>query len=272
MKYVTSVIPLLLCLCSFSGCTQLEPRWLLRSLPGEYPDVVYFFPTRQKLIALTIDDGPDPGVTGPLLDLLARHDAHATFFFVSDNIAGNESLVTRAVAEGHELGNHMTRDEVSANLDPATFDARLQHAHRVLSEYGPVRWFRPGSGWYNDDMLVSIRKHGYRLAEASMAPLDARLAWPAAVATYIRYSIEPGSIIVLHTRKSRGPRTIATLERVLPNLSKRGFRLVTLTELANAIQSERKEPDEELQTSAQPPVADRPAPLNTVELGRRVGM
>ena len=40
------------------GCShQAEPRWLVRALPGDYPNVVYFVPTDEKAIALTIDDG-----------------------------------------------------------------------------------------------------------------------------------------------------------------------------------------------------------------------
>ena len=47
-----------------AGCTHhAEPRWLVRALPGAYPEVVYFVPTEEKAIALTIDDGLDPEAT-----------------------------------------------------------------------------------------------------------------------------------------------------------------------------------------------------------------
>ena len=219
-----------LCLCV--ACTQLEPRWLLERLPGDYPDVVYFFPVAEPLVALTIDDGPDPEATAELLDLLAAHDARATFFFLTDNIPGNEALVARTVAEGHELGNHLTADEVSADLDAEDFSAKLAESTAILSAYGPVRWFRPGSAWYNDHIREAARSSNYRLVEASMIPLDARVPFPGLVAQYIRSSVEPGSVLVLHTRRGRGPRTLEVLRRILPDLTARGFRFVTLTELA----------------------------------------
>jgi peptidoglycan/xylan/chitin deacetylase (PgdA/CDA1 family) len=224
--------PAAIALSLCAACTQMEPRWLLERLPGDYPDVVYFFPVDEPLVALTIDDGPDPEATAAVLDLLAAHDARATFFFLTDNIPGNEDLVTRAVADGHELGNHLTADEVSAELSADDFSAKLAESSAILSDYGPVRWFRPGSAWYNEHIREATRSSNYRLVEASMIPLDARVRFPGLVAQYIRSSVEPGSILVLHTRRGRGPRTVAVLQRILPDLKARGFRFVTLTELA----------------------------------------
>jgi peptidoglycan/xylan/chitin deacetylase (PgdA/CDA1 family) len=166
-------------LLGLGACSGLEPRWLLRSLPGAYPDVVYYFPVDEPLLAITIDDGPHPATTAALLDLFAEYEAHATFFFVTDNVPGNEALVERALREGHELGNHMTRDEVSARLPPEDFAAKLAASSAVLERYAQVRWFRPGSAWYNAFMLKAIEPYGYRVMEASMIPLDARIAWPA---------------------------------------------------------------------------------------------
>lgn len=226
------VLITLLLMMTAGGCARLEPRWLLRALPGEYPDVTYFVPTQEKLLAITLDDGPDPAVTGELLDLLAAHDARATFFFVTDNFEGNEHLVRRAVEEGHELGNHLTFDEVSARLPPEEFSRKLDEAATRLAPYtDQVHWFRPGSAWYNDSMLVALEPYHYRIALASMPPLDARIPWPGFVSAYIRATVKPGSIIVLHTRRHRGARTLRTLERVMPALERRGYRFVTLSEL-----------------------------------------
>ena len=56
-------------------------------------------------VALTWDDGPSEW-TEPILDLLAQHDARATFFVCGFAIVGREDLLTRMMAEGHEIGNH----------------------------------------------------------------------------------------------------------------------------------------------------------------------
>ena len=58
---------------------------------------------REPIVAF--DDGPCE-TTGPILDILAEHQARAVFFVNGKNIAGNEHLLERMVAEGHEIGNH----------------------------------------------------------------------------------------------------------------------------------------------------------------------
>lgn len=55
-------------------------------------------------IALTFDDGPDPQWTPKILDVLARHRAHATFFQVGSQVNGHPELARRVLAEGHEIG------------------------------------------------------------------------------------------------------------------------------------------------------------------------
>ncbi|TMQ86150.1 bi-functional transferase/deacetylase, partial [Actinomadura soli] len=59
-----------------------------------------------KTIALTFDDGPDPVWTPRLLDVLRRHNAHATFFTVGARVAENPGLTRRILREGHEIGSH----------------------------------------------------------------------------------------------------------------------------------------------------------------------
>ena len=60
------------------------------------------------MAALTFDDGPHPGQTERLLDVLADHGVVATFCVVADNISapGGAATLRRIVAEGHTLGNH----------------------------------------------------------------------------------------------------------------------------------------------------------------------
>ena len=223
------------------GCQHAEPRWLIDRFPGDYPEVVYYFPTKEPLVALTIDDGPDGSITGEMLDVLQAHGAKATFFVLTDNIPGNEAVVRRMVVEGHELGNHLTEDEVSARLPPEEFQSKLDAATRALTEYAEVRWFRPGSAWYNEAMLAAIQAGGYRIALGSILPLDTVIPSPGLIANYVKWNVEPGSIITLHDVGGRGRRAVKTLQRLLPELEARGYSLVTLSELDRVVQ--RAEPD-----------------------------
>ena len=130
------------------GCgLMFKPSWLINRLSAHTPEVLYSVQTQESILALTIDDGPDPSTTPRILDLLLDYDARATFFLLSDRIPGNEALVQRIVDEGHEIGNHLTDDQPSIRLSADEFEGRLLHAQEPLSQFGEVRWFRPGSGW-----------------------------------------------------------------------------------------------------------------------------
>ncbi len=215
----------------------LHPRWIVQRLAERSPDVLYFVETDRPVVALTIDDGPDPATTPRILDVLKQHHARATFFIITDRVAGNEALLARIVAEGHELGNHLTRDEASIQLPPQEFERKLLMAHAILSRYAQPRWFRPGSGRFNDAMLGTLRRHGYACALGSVYPFDAAIPSSGFASRYILWTADPGAIIVLHDVGSRGRRTAATLQAILPELRVKGFEVVTLSMLARPRQS-----------------------------------
>lgn len=213
----------------------LQPRWLVRVVARLSPRVVFFVETTEPLLALTIDDGPDPESTPRLLRLLDRYDAHATFFLIGDRVEGNEDLVERIVAEGHEIGNHMAQDRPSILLSPDEFEAALLQVDSLLSRFSDPRWARPGSGWYSDTMVSIMERHGYRGALGSIYPYDGTLAFRSYTVSHVLRRARRGSIIVLHEGERRGQRTIAALEEILPELERRDLRVVTLSELMGAV-------------------------------------
>jgi peptidoglycan/xylan/chitin deacetylase (PgdA/CDA1 family) len=214
-----------------TGIVLLQPEWLVAMLREQSPQVFYSVTTQELAVALTIDDGPDPVHTSKILDILKKHGAKATFFLITDHIPGNEALVRRMVDEGHEIANHLTADEPSIRLSPSEFERQLQVADGVLSEFADIRWVRPGSGWYNDEMLSIIQQHGHRCALGSIYPYDPQIGSAWFSARYVVWKAHPGSVIVLHDFGIRGARTASALERILPELQGQGYRVVTLSAL-----------------------------------------
>jgi peptidoglycan/xylan/chitin deacetylase (PgdA/CDA1 family) len=212
----------------------VQPRWLVDSFASRAPDVLYYVETEALVVALTIDDGPDRQTTQEILDVLAVYDAGATFFLIGERIEGNEDLVRQILRAGHELGNHMTRDEPSIRLSLDEFEENLLEADSVLSRFAQPGWLRTGSGWYNRPMLARARSHGYRVALGSIYPYDAQIPLSWFAASHIRRKLRPGSIIILHDGGGRGRRTAATLRTILPELGRRGYRVVTLSELVRS--------------------------------------
>jgi len=210
------------------------PRWLVDRLARWYPGCLYRVPTKAQLVALTIDDGPDPSTTPLLLAELRRQGARATFFLIAERVESQEGLVRRLVAEGHEVGNHFTRDRPSIRLSPRAFESDLLQAHQALTTFGPVKWARPGSGWYSRAMLQVLRRHGYGCALGSVYPFDAAIPSASLAARFVLRHARSGDVVVLHDGGARGERTARVLRVVLPELRRRGYRIVSLSELVAA--------------------------------------
>jgi peptidoglycan/xylan/chitin deacetylase (PgdA/CDA1 family) len=218
-------------LLAAGGAAFLRPYWIVALLARRFPDVVYLVETEQPVVALTIDDGPDSVATPKILGVLDRHDARGTFFLLSSRVPGNEELVRRTVAEGHEIANHLVVDEPSILLSDSEFERQLLEADGVLSDFAEVHWFRPGSGWYNGRMLSILHRHGYQCALGSVYPFDPQVPSSWFATHHILWNVRPGSVIVLHDYGTRGERTATALATILPALNRRGFRVVTLSEL-----------------------------------------
>lgn len=197
-----------------------------RLLPPLLPEVLFCAPGAGRCLALTIDDGPSLR-SDQLLDLLRELQVPATLFLIGDHLErGPASFVVRALAGGHQIGNHMQVDGVSARLDGASFSAQLLATERALQV--PMHWFRPGGGWFHRPMLRQLQAAGYRLALGSLFPFDTTHPPAWFLCRFLLLNAHPGGVIVLHDRPDTLPATLHTLRRVVPLLQRRGYRFVTL--------------------------------------------
>src|SRR5438445_2383023 len=80
----------------------VRPPYILRKL---YPKAIWRRNPSHKKIYLTFDDGPVPGITTWVLDLLKEHSIKATFFCVGENAEKHPELFQRIVNEKHRIGN-----------------------------------------------------------------------------------------------------------------------------------------------------------------------
>ncbi len=210
----------------------LQPRAVLDELARRNPEVLYFVETDERIVALTIDDGPHPITTQSILSVLGRHSAKATFFLLGDRLKGNDQMLHRIRADGHEVGNHLKSDTPSILLDAKSFERQLMEVDRMLFDSPPpVRWFRPGSGWFDSEMLAQLRANNYRCCLGSIYPHDTLMKSESLISKFILSRVFPGGIIVLHGGSIDRLRTARVLDKVLPELQKRGYEIVTVSEL-----------------------------------------
>jgi len=204
-------------------------RALSRLLPV---DVLCYVATEARKFALTFDDGPHPMTTPGLLDVLARHSARATFFLIGARVAGNETLVARIAAEGHELANHLMHDERSVLMAADRFRRELAEVTSLLAPFGPVRWVRPGSGWFTPRMLRAAGEQDLRLVLGSVVAMHTGAPDDRRIAPMLAGEVRPGSIVVLHEGTAARRGVVAATDLLLTRLGRRGFTAVTVSELA----------------------------------------
>ena len=195
------------------------------------PDVVFHVDTPLRKIALSFDDGPDPELTPRILDVLARHRAHATFFVLGSRGQAHLSVLEQIAAEGHEFGNHGWDDTPSWRMESSELEASLRRTAAVLAGLGELRLFRPGSGWAPRRIRSIAEDLGYRCALGSLYPQDGAITWPC----YMRWDIlrraRPGAVVILHEGRADREGVVGVLEAVLAELRRRGYTVTTVSGL-----------------------------------------
>jgi peptidoglycan/xylan/chitin deacetylase (PgdA/CDA1 family) len=188
--------------------------------------------TKEKLIALTFDDGPTPQGVDAVLPVLQRYDAHATFFLIGQEMALRPGLAHRLVQAGHELGNHSYSHKRMWGLFPDGYEDEIRRTDALLRAEGQSdpHLFRPPNGKKLTGLPIAVERTGYRTVTWDYEdPMTATT--PQAFADIILARVRPGSIVVLHPMYRTSQVTRDALPIILEGLKARGYRAVTVSEL-----------------------------------------
>ncbi len=193
--------------------------------------------TREKVAALTFDDGPDPGWTPRLLEVLERHGARGTFFMVGKSAARWPELVARVAAAGHAVGNHTWDHPSLPTLQARYRRQQIQWCGEALAPHG-VKLFRPPYGHLTPATQLDACRLGYRVVTWSAVAEDWLDDPPETLVARVERRLEPGAIVLFHDRlyttvdprySDRGP-TLAAVDMLLERWAGR-LRFVTVPEL-----------------------------------------
>ncbi|HEY3067001.1 MAG TPA: polysaccharide deacetylase family protein [Methylomirabilota bacterium] len=191
---------------------------------------------RDDRIALTFDDGPDPVYTPRVLDVLAAHEAPASFFLVGERAARAPATVRRMASEGHEVASHGWSHKSLWLCSPARTEAEIARAQDVLGELAGAapRHFRPPWGMVNAAMFGALRRHRLRCVLWSVQPEGLRPASAAAQVRHVLRRAHPGAIVDLHDAEGTPgapERLWAALPAMIDGLRAAGYRLATVRDL-----------------------------------------
>ncbi|WP_341527753.1 polysaccharide deacetylase family protein [Nostoc sp. UHCC 0302] len=206
------------------------------NVPAKYQSKIVYKvkpSNNEKVIALTIDDGPWQNTTLQMLDILKANNVKATFFWVGQALQANPNLAKREVAEGHAIGNH-TWHHWYKQMNQATAQYEIEHTADLIYKTTGVKTtlFRPPGGFLNNGLAAYAKSQKETVIMWSLTSADTDPhAKPQAFVNNVLKGAKPGSIVLMHDGGGDRQRTVQALPEIINGLKQQGYRFVTVPEL-----------------------------------------
>jgi cellulose synthase/poly-beta-1,6-N-acetylglucosamine synthase-like glycosyltransferase/peptidoglycan/xylan/chitin deacetylase (PgdA/CDA1 family)/spore germination protein YaaH len=213
----------------------------------------------QGLVALTFDDGPDSEWTPRILSVLKREGVPASFFIIGENGQANPELVKRIVREGHDIGNHTFTHPNLGEIPTRLTALELNATQRLIESLTgrSTLLFRPP--YFGDaepttsdevEPIVTAKRLGYVTVGLHVDPEDWTLPGAQEVVNRTLAGAtdksvndgKHGQIVLLHDGGGDRAQTVEALPQIIEQLKARGFRFVTVSELAGLQQVQTMPP------------------------------
>jgi len=176
---------------------------------------------QDKVIYLTFDDGPIPGVTPWVLQQLEDYQAKATFFAIGDNARKNPAILEAILQKGHQIGNHTFNHLKGSRYSSEEYLANAQ----LCEAHFKSQLFRPPYGRIKNKQARLLNRAGYEIImwDVLTGDWDANRS-PEDCLRTLQKLAKPGSIIVFHDSIKSWPRLKWLLPQSLEYLKNEGFR------------------------------------------------
>jgi peptidoglycan/xylan/chitin deacetylase (PgdA/CDA1 family) len=188
--------------------------------------------TKRKIVALTFDDGPFENSMVRATYILTQAGAKATFFCVGGRVLHNVAETRFAWSQGMEIENH-TWSHRELTRTSASDLVQILAADAMISDETGSRplWVRPKSGAADATGTAVVFDSGHLLAGWNVHAGDTGTWTSQQITQHVLDQVKPGDVVDLHVTN---PRTLDALPAILDGLNARGYRMVTLSELALA--------------------------------------
>ncbi len=213
--------------------------WLYMSpfsqLFGKFP---YKAKTKEKVIALTFDDGPNDPFTSELLDYLAKEKIKATFFVVGNAAEQHPLVVKRIITDGHVIGNHSMSHRFTNYFRDPTFAKEIIKNQEILHKLTGKKpaLFRPPWLMRQPALLKTVKKLDmHPVGGEFCSNLEVFQVASQKIAQDTMKKIRPGSIIIFHDgydgKGGNRRQTIDAVKLLVPELKKAGYTMTTVDKL-----------------------------------------
>lgn len=190
--------------------------------------IIYSGGTSKKQVAITFDDGPDPGTLDTMLNILDQYNAKATFFLLGQRAKNSQNLVQKIYDRGHQVANHSNSHPQFSTLSWNEAVREITETEKILGNYQSNKYFRPPYGNYKRETLEVAYHLDYRVIYWDVDTRDWAATNHNQIINVVKQKTKPGSIILFHEGKKL---TIKALPEVLEWLTNQGYEFVTVAEL-----------------------------------------
>jgi peptidoglycan/xylan/chitin deacetylase (PgdA/CDA1 family) len=195
------------------------------------PEKIFWLRGRadERVLHLTFDDGPTPGITDVLRDLLAEYDAKATFFVIGTKLEVSKNLATSLIDDGHIIANHsfdhigFRKLGLSGQLD------QVKGAESIIDTLPAksYKYFRAPQGDWSIKLIAKLYFLGFRSVHWSYDSLDYSKLTPAnIIENYAECPVKNGEILLFHDDSDK---CIEVLKEMLPLWQRQGFKFKALS-------------------------------------------
>ncbi len=205
---------------------------------GQAKSAVFGGLPTERVVALTFDDGPKPGMTEPLLDMLTNAHVTATFFVIGRHVMEYPALTRRITDAGMEIANHSyTHRNLTTLTSTEVAREMLETQAALMSVTGKMpRFMRPPGGNWNASVAQVVQQWGLTPCMWTVDVYGSEVLGAQQVANAVLREVRPGSIILMHNGKAS---TLQALPTILRELKARGYTFATveaLTRRRSAVQ------------------------------------
>ena len=194
----------------------IKPPYLIKYY---FSDLVWSINENKKTLYLTFDDGPTPGVTDKILEILKSHNAKATFFCLGKNVQEHTGLYSRIINEGHTIGNHTYSHLNGWDVSSKDYAADIEKA----SEYVQSGLFRPPYGRIKPSQ-INFLKQQYKIVMWSVLSYDfSKSVDPETCWNYVKQFTHDGAVVVFHDSEKAKEKVLYALPKFLNHYAALGY-------------------------------------------------
>jgi len=186
----------------------------------------FLWETKNNQILLTFDDGPNPGTTERLLNLLKENNLKALFFCLGENVIRYPELCRRMIEEGHIIGNHTYSHKKLSEFNKTEADDEISKTNDLLKvkfNY-EIKYFRPPHGKFTFSTCKILNRHNLTNVMWSLLTWDYKGDF-GKVKKSIKKYLRKNSIVVLHDSNKTKKILLDSVNLVIEEAEKRNFKI-----------------------------------------------